>query len=193
MSWNIRKTTLYAAIVAILFLVGSQFFSEKQRAEVEDESAAFAQRVIALCHDGDPEVTRRLIEAGVCANAEQIKAAPGEPGEPGPQGDPGPVGPPGEDGEDGKPGPVGPAGADGAIVVGPIGPVGPAGANGTDGVDGEPGPPGEPGPAGPPGADGEDGAPGPAGADGRTPTQMTCTPNGGLGSDSWSCTVTAYE
>ena len=137
MSWNIRKTTLYAAIVAILFLVGSQYLSQHQRAEVEDESAAFAQRVIALCVNGDPEVIRQLIETGVCANAEQIKATPGEPGEPGPQGEPGPAGPPG-----------------------------------------------------PPGADGTDGQPG---ADGRTPTEMSCTPNGGVGSDSWSCTVTAYE
>lgn len=187
MSWNFRKLTLYAAVAVLVFLIGSQVFSEKQRAEVEDESAAFAQRVIALCVNGDPDVIRQLIETGVCANAEQIKAAPGEPGEPGPQGEPGPAGPPGEDGTDGKPGPAGPPGADGAIVVGPIGPVGPAGANGTDG---EPGPQGEPGPAGPPGADGTDGQPG---ADGRTPTEMSCTPNGGVGSDSWSCTVTAYE
>lgn len=189
MSWNIRKTTLYAAIVAILFLVGSQYLSQHQRAEVEDESAAFAQRVIALCHDAEPDVIRQLVEAGVCASAEQIKATPGEVGPAGPAGQPG------EDGADGKtvtgpPGPPGPVGADGAIVVGPIGPVGPAGANGTDGADGEPGPQGEPGP---PGEDGTDGEPGPAGPDGRTPTQMSCTPNGGVGSDSWSCTVTAYE
>lgn len=189
---KVRIIVLCAAL-AILFLVGSQFYSENEKSKVEDESAALAQQVLALCHNSDPATIEKLTAAGVCANAVIVN-------EPGARGEVGPAGPPGRDGADGKDGqtivgPPGPAGADGQTVTGPPGVPGADGQTivGPAGADGEDGQPGPPGPAGPPGADGSDGQPGRDGADGRTPTQMTCTPTGGLGADQWECTVTAWE
>lgn len=195
---KVRIIVLCAAL-AILFLVGSQFYSQNEKSKVEDESAALAQQVLALCHNSDPATVEKLTTAGVCANAVVVN-------EPGARGEVGPAGPPGRDGTDGKDGkdgqtvigPPGPAGADGQTVIGPPGEPGADGQTitGPPGADGKDGQAGPPGPAGPPGADGSDGVdgqPGRDGADGRTPTQMTCTPTGGLGSDQWDCTVTAWE
>lgn len=90
---------------------------------------------------------------------------------------------PGEEGPRGKPGPPGRNGQDGE--PGPPGKDGKPGPQGPQGEQGPPGPQGERGPAGPPG---------PAGKDGRTPTEMVCTPPSDLASsDHWSCTVTEWK
>lgn len=191
---KVRIIVLCAAL-AILFLVGSQFYSQNEKSKVEDESAALAQQVLALCHNSDPATVEKLTSAGVCANAVVVN-------EPGARGDVGPAGPPGRDGTDGKDGqtvigPPGPAGADGQTVIGPPGEPGADGQTvtgppGADGKDGKPGPTGPAGPPGQDGRDGQDGQPGRDGADGRTPTQMTCVRTEPLG-DEYTCTVTAYE
>lgn len=185
MTWNIRKLTLYAAVAVLLFLVGSQFFAEKRKAEVEGESTAFAERVISLCQTSDPAVAQRLIEAGVCENAHRV-ATPGAQGLQGEKGEPGRDGKSivGPKGEKGDPGQIGP---DGQTVVGPAGesiagPKGEKGDPGQDGADGQ-------SITGPKGDRGEPGEPG---ADGRTPSQMTCVRADPLG-DEYTCTVTAYE
>lgn len=134
---------------------------------------------------------------------EDLGAIPVAKPKPGPTGDTGPAGPPGPPGPRGPSGGIGDQGMPG--IPGQIGPAGipgqpgADGINGTDGQDGDRGPQGpagqqgETGPQGPPGPAGADGTDGQPGADGRTPSQMTCTPTGGLGSDEWECTVTAYE
>lgn len=105
------------------------------------------------------------------------------PGEEGPRGKPGPPGRDGQDGERGPRGPQGEPGEDGE--PGPPGKDGKPGPQGPQGEQGPPGPQGERGPAGPPG---------PAGKDGRTPTEMVCTPPSDLASsDHWSCTVTEWK
>lgn len=195
MKMSIRTVTLILAPLVILFLILSQYWVEEEKHQVEGESTAFAQRVIALCQTSDPAVARQLIEAGICENAHRI-TVPGEPGIQGEKGDPGRDGRPGQPGQPGTPGadgqtivgPPGVPGAPGESVTGPPGPPGPAGQDGRDGesIVGPKGDHGEPGPAG------QDGAPGRDGADGRTPSQMTCVRSDPLG-DEYTCTVTAYE
>lgn len=106
MSIRFQRWVLGVSVVAVLFFVGSQLFSQQQKASVEDRSAAFAQRIIEMCESGDAEVITQLIQEGICEDAHQIQIK-GIPGERGPKGDPGPAG------QDGRPGPAGPAGKDG--------------------------------------------------------------------------------
>lgn len=201
MSRRLQRWVMGAAVLAVTFFIVTQIWTQQQKTDAEDESAAFAQRIISMCEHGDPEVMKQLIQAGICEDAHQIRI-PGRPGEQGEQGERGPAGPrgprgaDGRDGADGKPGPVGPIGPPGP--AGADGEDGAPGADGEDGADGEQGPQGEQGEQGPPGPQGEPGPqgdPGPAGADGedgRTPTQMTCTRTDPLGNE-YECTVTAYE
>lgn len=171
MSIRFQRWVLGVSVIAVLFFVGSQLFSQQQKASVEDRSAAFAQRIIEMCESGDAEVIIQLIQAGICEDAHQIQIK-GIPGERGPKGDPGPAG------QDGRPGPAGPQGE--------------PGEPGPPGKDGKPGPPGPRGEQGPQGEQGPPGPAGPAGKDGLTPSQMTCVRTDPLGNE-YTCTVTAYR
>lgn len=168
MSIRFQRWVLGVSVIAVLFFVGSQLFSQQQKASVEDRSAAFAQRVIEMCESGDAEVITQLIQAGICEDAHQIQTK-GPPGERGPKGDPGPAGPQGE---------PGPPGADGK--------------DGEQGPQGEQGPPGERGPQGEQGPPGPTGPAGKDGKDGLTPSQMTCVRTDPSGNE-YTCTVTAYR
>lgn len=182
MSKNLQRIALLGAILAVLFFVGSQYFSQRDKHQAETESAEFARRVSALCVSGDPAVIDQLRRAGICDTAQQIEVTKGE------QGERGEDGLPGKDGRDGRDGEPGPPGRDGSN--------GRDGSDGKDGVRGEPGPKGETGARGPqgePGAQGpkgDPGAPGKDGANGKTPIRMTCRD---LDDGSEDCTVTEWK
>lgn len=189
---HVRMIVACAAL-AVLFLVGSQFYSQNEKQKVEDESSGLAQQVIALCQNSDPATVEKLVAAGVCANAKVVNT-PGATGEVGPMGPQGPQGGigrqgiPGIPGEDGQPGPPGADGLKGADGLrGADGQNGADGKTGPAGADGKTGPQGERGPTGPQGPQG------PAGADGRTPTYVVCSPQADGDLTSFGCVVTSWE
>lgn len=150
---------------------------KRDKAKVEGQADANADKTLALCGQGD-KVAKALFDAGLCGGAERLKEIVGPTGPAGEPGVQGPQGPPGPKGDRGEPGRTPPCLAE------------PAGCQGQDGADGANGAPGEPGTAGPqgePGASGPAGQDGTDGADGQPPAGWTWT-DPSPGGKTYTCT-----
>lgn len=206
-----------ALLVVTVWLAFTMMGTSQDRALSEaSQKYTLAQQVAAACALADQASDL----GGLCQSAQQI-VKEGPAGSPGLQGPPGDVGSQGPLGPEGDPGPQGVKGVQGERGLlglqgiqgvfgktgdqGATGEIGAAGAEGKQGLAGPAGPAGASSTvAGPPGATGPagaDGLPGPAGvagaagADGRTPTQLTCTVVTATppAVDTWSCTATAWQ
>jgi hypothetical protein len=202
---NLSRISLAAAIIVAVGLLGIGAWvvfgvdwvqtgddlatSEQDKKVTEGIADENADVIKTLCARGD-QVAKVLHEAGACAGAERIKEIVGPAGAVGPQGVQGPQGPQGVQGPKGDRGSRGFPGA-----RGPSGPQGGPGATGELGTQGPQGDQGVPGPAGPQGEPGPAGPQGEPGSDGRTPDEMTCTPNEDTPDDpsDFHCVVTSYE